>query len=377
MSCNPALIRRDLIHFGIKKRAAGHILGLGTVALRLANGLRANSESKHVVILEPFGLGDIISFEPLVRALKANGYAVTMCGKKEWKSLYPEDQQLKWLDANLPWSAHDENKKYFLKDYASGGFRSWLQRVRVSGKGAIGLDTRGDIRSVAVLRAAGCRRVLALENYLGSDLRITAGTAELVAFDHTMRRWELNLQFLKALAPGLKLSGTNGPHFEHLAQKQNPVTKRVGLMPVAPWAGKWWAAEKWKELTTTLQARNMGVVGLCGPGQVDLARQQLQVPLQLKECKSVEGWAAALNECSVVVTLDSGPMHLADAIGIPTVALFGQGKLPLWAPSNPRSCTISHQNDPDFVLCQPVAENTARAQEFMSRITVAEVLDAI
>src|SRR2546421_1107633 len=126
MSCNPAPIRRDLIHFGIKKRVAGHILGLGAVALRLATAVRARSESKQGVILEPFGLGDIVSLEPLVRALKQSGYLLAICGKKEWKSLYPQDQQITWIDTNLPWSTYDETRKYSLKDYSSGNFRSWL-----------------------------------------------------------------------------------------------------------------------------------------------------------------------------------------------------------------------------------------------------------
>jgi ADP-heptose:LPS heptosyltransferase len=69
-------------------------------------------------------------------------------------------------------------------------------------------------------------------------------------------------------------------------------------------------------------------------------------------------------------------MHLAEAIDIPVIALYGQGKLPLWAPSGPHSVVIAHQNDPDFFVCHPIDENTHLGQKFMDKITVEEVLAA-
>ena len=58
------------------------------------------------------------------------------------------------------------------------------------------------------------------------------------------------------------------------------------------------------------------------------------------------------------------------------IALFGQGKLPLWAPSGPNSVVIAHQDDPDFYVCHPIDENAHLGQKFMNRITVEEVLAA-
>jgi len=377
MPSNAAPFRRDLIHFGVKKRFVGHLVGLGVIALRLANLFQRRPEEKKVVILEPFGLGDIVSFEPLVRVLKANGYQIAICGKREWKGLYPEGQQLKWIDSELPWVAYDENKKYSFKRYTSRSFRTCLRSLRKWARGAVGLDTRGDIRSVALLRLAGCSRVISVKNYLGTNLKVTPGTAQLIPFDHTLHRWQLNLKFHTALSPGSRLDQIRSPSFEHLSAKQRPDNQRVGLIPVAPWSGKLWAAEKWQKLIKQLQAKKIEVIGLCGPGQMEQTRQELQAVVPLKECDSIESWAAALNECAAVVALDSGPMHLADALGISTIALFGQGKLPLWAPSSSRSRTISHQNDADFVLCQPIDRNASLGRKFMNRITVDEVLAAV
>jgi len=373
MHGNAASTRNELIHFGMKKRVASHLLGVGVLGLRFGNVLRKHATSKLILLLEPFGLGDIISFEPLVRLLKQRGFQVGICAKREWKTLYPEDEQLKWIDSQLPWGTHDEKRKYSVGGYRSAGFRKCLDELRHWANGAIGIDTRGDIRSVAVLHLAGCRRVLSLEAYIGSDLKVTPGTAELVPFNHRLHRWQLNLQFLGRIDPELRLEPTSGPRFEHL--KKAPGGKRVGLIPAAPWAGKWWG--KWRELVEALRSKHIETIGLCGPGQRTLAEQQLQAPLAVEECASIEAWVEALGKCAGIVCLDSGPMHLADALGVPLVALFGQGNLPLWAPSNPRSCVISHQGDPDFKLLQAVDENTSAAQKFMNRISVSEVIEAI
>src|SRR6266404_4161592 len=129
MPRHSAAVRRDLIHFGIKKRVAGHLLGLGVLSLRLGNLLKPNSTLKKVLILEPFGLGDIISLEPLVRVLKQRGYQIGLAGKKPWKALYPEDRQLQWIDSELPWASHNEKTKYALRGYASASFRSHLEAL--------------------------------------------------------------------------------------------------------------------------------------------------------------------------------------------------------------------------------------------------------
>jgi len=78
-----------------------------------------------------------------------------------------------------------------------------------------------------------------------------------------------------------------------------------------------------------------------------------------------------------VVIVDSGPMHLADAVGVPVVALFGQGKLPLWAPSGKNNRVLSHQSDPDFFHCYPIEKNAHWGQKFMDRIAPREALDAV
>jgi ADP-heptose:LPS heptosyltransferase len=146
---------------------------------------------------------------------------------------------------------------------------------------------------------------------------------------------------------------------------------------MAPWTGKLWNPANWHELISVLKQNGWDVEGLCGPGQTAQAQNQLGPQTQITECLNIQRWADRLGRCAAAITVDSGPMHLADAVGVPVIALFGQGKLPLWAPSGSSSRIIHHQDDPDFFLCHPIEENAALGRKFMERITVGEVLAAV
>ncbi len=365
--------RPQMIHIRLTKRLASHTLALIALPLRLLNAWRATppDQLRSVVIIEPFGLGDIISHEPLVRALRQAGWKVTLCGRPEWRVLFPG---IPWVDSEAPWGRHARAEKYVLREYLSPAFARFLRALRNSTRGAVGIDTRGDIRSVLLLHLAGCRRVITISNYAASNLRILPGAAERMEFSNRLRRWQMNLRCAEPL--GLNAAGLTPPAFPHL--RVSAATRScVGLVPIAPWKGKWWDQEKWIQLAVQLQSFGLEVRGLCGPGQRDLARAELGGNVEVLECRTVEEWARRVQEHVAVVTLDSGPMHLADALGVPVIALFGQGSLPLWAPSGPASITVHHQTDPDFKLAMPTEENTASGRQFMGRISVEEVLAAL
>jgi ADP-heptose:LPS heptosyltransferase len=378
--CLPIAVNQQRqIQLGLRKRIGGSMLGC--LATTVAAGRRIQMRNKPVLkttavlILEPYGMGDLISLEPLVRQLHLHSLEIRMSAKAAWRPLYPASVVTQWLDAVIPWSSYDSRSKYRWSDYVHPTFRSFLIELRELATGAIGIDPRGDTRSVLLLHLAGCRQVLSLDSYLGAGMRVPASSATLVPFRENARRWELNMQFLQLL--GISSPSTPSPpsfrHFSH----STAVARRIGVVPVAPWTGKLWSREKWGQLVRALQSEGWQVCGLCGPNQTGAAADELDGGTGVHECVGLSGWVDQLAAVACLVTVDSGPMHLADALGIPVVALFGQGKLPLWAPSGHRSRVVSHQLDPDFVPCHPIEANAHLGKKFMNRIAVQEVLRAI
>ncbi|MEN6537285.1 MAG: glycosyltransferase family 9 protein, partial [Bryobacteraceae bacterium] len=91
--------------------------------------------------------------------------------------------------------------------------------------------------------------------------------------------------------------------------------------PLAGWPGKQWPMEYYAELAGSVR-REFGVpLVLNGPPQ---ARDLLsRVPEALVNISGIPGLIYATRKARAVVGIDSGPMHLAAALGKPGVAIFG------------------------------------------------------
>jgi lipopolysaccharide heptosyltransferase I len=102
---------------------------------------------------------------------------------------------------------------------------------------------------------------------------------------------------------------------------------RVVLHPAARWRTKLWVADRWRALAAALAQAGWGVILTGGPGDAPLAAEIVagleRPPLNLVGQVGLKGLAALLRGADLMVTVDSGPMHMAGAVGTPVVALFG------------------------------------------------------
>lgn len=107
----------------------------------------------------------------------------------------------------------------------------------------------------------------------------------------------------------------------------------VGLNPGGGWAVKRWPPEYFGRLADALiDEYGVAVLVLWGPGEEGLVREVAGAmnnrPLVLPAVPlSVLG--AFLKRCRLVVSNDSGPMHMAAALNVPTIGIFG--------PTDPRA----------------------------------------
>ncbi len=103
----------------------------------------------------------------------------------------------------------------------------------------------------------------------------------------------------------------------------------VAINPGASYgAAKRWIPERFAAVADGLvQEFGVRIVLTGGPGEIEIGRDIAQAmqsaPLNLIGQTSVRELMAVLNHCRLVVTNDSGPMHIAAAFGVPLVAVFG------------------------------------------------------
>lgn len=101
----------------------------------------------------------------------------------------------------------------------------------------------------------------------------------------------------------------------------------VALNPGAGWEAKRWPVAHMRALAERLGAeRGVRVLLLWGPDEIHMARQirdGLSAKAVLAPPTDLDELAALLHRCSLVIANDTGPLHLAAALGTPCLGLYG------------------------------------------------------
>lgn len=154
----------------------------------------------------------------------------------------------------------------------------------------------------------------------------------------------------------------------------------VALAPAAAYGpAKEWPAERWTALADRLAERHRAECVLVGaPGERErcarIAAATRQGALVAAGETNVGEMIALLARCAGFAGNDSGAAHVAGALGIPTVALFGSTNPQRTAPLGARTRVLYHRLD-----CSPCMERTCRFghYECLKRIDVFEVERAL
>lgn len=151
----------------------------------------------------------------------------------------------------------------------------------------------------------------------------------------------------------------------------------LGINPHAAWESKCWDTQRFSEIADIMRKKyNAKVIFFGSSASSDIARINLIRPLQRHKAIYAAGktdipeLAALLKRCGIFLTNDSGPMHLAAALGINMVALFG--------PSDVRKFGYEKENIINIAandsFCKPYALNGGAC---MKGIEVKDVIQAI
>jgi heptosyltransferase I len=163
-----------------------------------------------------------------------------------------------------------------------------------------------------------------------------------------------------------RLLDTNG------IDRQRPL---VAVSPVALWDTKLWQEEKFAELADRIVGELKCQVVLTGHDGTALERigsLMKRPPANLGGMTTLRDLACLYQRASVLVTTDSGPMHLAAAVQTPVVALFGPTD-----PGRTGPYGTGHKVLTAPLSCRPCFKKTCDTQACMREISVADVFDAV
>ncbi|MFA5975858.1 MAG: lipopolysaccharide heptosyltransferase II [Elusimicrobiota bacterium] len=162
-----------------------------------------------------------------------------------------------------------------------------------------------------------------------------------------------------------------------------PEVPLLGINAGSLWATKRWLPERFAAVADqVIQDLKAKIVFVGGPKDREVMNEVLrfmkQVPIDWVGKTDLRELIATISRCSAFLTNDSGPMHIAVASRVPTVALFGPTTRELgFFPYGPGNTVIEKD-----LPCRPCGLHGAERCpldhfECMRRITVEEVVSAL
>jgi len=208
------------------------------------------------------------------------------------------------------------------------------------GRFDLAVDLQNKVRSALVARAAAPRR-LAFRRRTPVEAALT-----LLGRNPPITRAHATALYAEALRPlGIERPGRLRVHLSEAARAL--AAGALGAAPaplvaLAPGASRntnRWAPERFARVAEALSRDGYGLVLAGGPGDGEAFgafRAACRAPVVADlSALPVEGLGAALERVRLLVACDSGPVHLASAVGTPVLALFGPTSATRWAPAAP------------------------------------------
>jgi lipopolysaccharide heptosyltransferase I len=209
----------------------------------------------------------------------------------------------------------------------------WTAAVRVL-RGMsydVAIDLQGLMKSALLARASGAARVVGFSiwHLREKTARPFYSDAHDAEGGHVIRK---NLRLLRAVGVEddeirFPLADRPSPALDLLRQRI-PGGRRFALINAgAAWPNKRWPPERFGELAAFLDdACGLTPVVLWGPAEQPLAEAVIAASSNTAiaaPATSVADLVALTRASALVISGDTGPLHIATAVGAPTVSLFG------------------------------------------------------
>lgn len=189
------------------------------------------------------------------------------------------------------------------------------------------LDLQGNIRSSVVARMTGCLRRIGEADPREKPARWFTNEHIPTTGTHII---EQDVELAAAIAadeldpvlPELPVSAEAEAWCDQILSPSEPA---VLINPGAGWGAKRWPASRYAEVARALTSRGYRVLVNVGPGEQPLAQPILDATGQTATAieSSVDQLVALTRRVRLAIAGDTGPLHLACALGKPVVAIFG------------------------------------------------------
>jgi heptosyltransferase I len=240
----------------------------------------------------------------------------------------------------------------------------------------VAIDLQGAIRSAVVARWSGARAVYGAAQPREAPASLWYMRQVVARGSHVI---EQNLSVAEAVTlKHVLVPSIDFPHHPKSEEKIDQQLKEAGvrefaiLNPGAGWGAKRWPAERYGQVAKALGNDGVRSIVNYGPGEEELARaveaagDGAAIAMKI----SISELIALTRRAKLFVGGDTGPLHLAAALHVPAVAIFGPTDPARNGPYGTRSVVLRSASSLTTHARNPAPD------EAMLEITVEAVIEA-
>ena len=190
---------------------------------------------------------------------------------------------------------------------------------------------------------------------------------------------ELNQDLLAALGvpprqnrPALYVTQQERGEAQSLYGSLGAASPRVVIHPGGRYPTQRWIPEHYAQVITWLTERHgVACIVLSGPGEEHLAREICEATPDalLAGVRSVRGMMGLIATSDLFIGNNSGPLHVAGALGVPTVSVMGPTDPVRFEPRGPADTVVRHQ-----LSCSPCDRGRCWHHTCLREISPEEVV---
>jgi len=340
---------------------------------------------ERLLIVRLSAMGDVIHTLPAAQALR-DAFPNAMIGwviEERWAEFLcapgtprrgPRSAQRPLVDWIHPVSLSGWRKSLFTIPTMQQIAKTWND-VR-GARYDVAVDLQGAIRSAVLARLSGAREVYGAAEPRESPASLWYKRRAITRGAHVV---EQNLSVAEALAQRkMKVPAVEFPRDVAAERRieQQLAELRTGefaiLNPGAGWGAKRWPAERYGRVARALAADGLHAIVNYGPGEEKLASEAAAASegtATLIKC-SISELIALTRRARLFIGGDTGPMHLAAALRVPVVAIFGPTDPARNGPYGTRSIVLRNPASPT------THARNMQPDDAMLQITIDSVVDA-
>ncbi len=251
--------------------------------------------------------------------------------------------------------------------------RAFVRTLRAESYDAV-LDLQGLLKSALVVALARSPRKVGFANHReGSTWVLTEKLPPYDPDQHAVRRYLSAAACLGGLEEPVEFPLPPHPSAREVSRRKGlPAPPWVVFIPATRWRTKLWPEKGWRELASRISGLGLPLLWVGGPGDQAYISGLAVKGLNLSGKLTLKELAGVLSGAAAVVSVDTGPMHLAAAIGRPVVALFGPT-----APWRTGPFGKGHRVLRAGLPCSPCFRRSCQDPRCLSEISPEEVFAAL